>query len=330
MKSDIVATSTDLTVYELEQVRQIAAWKSAAPRHALSGLVRTVTAPGVRFLERMMPERLILGCIAQSYRAALTLVREEEEGDELESGGDAWWRTLDKCDAMAEKRCARANAVAVMQGAVTGVGGMVTTVADIPLLLALSMRTVMRVGRCYGYSLKEQGDQKFVMGVLVAGSSGSLKMKNQRLRHLQLAQEWAFGQSQEELIAEELFAILFHMELFEEIPGLGSVVAGLLNLGFVRQVGQTAQRVFQERWLRDHRGIGPIEPTGGVVWTGKPSLRRKLSRAASSTCYCLGFSVALPASVVVSTLSPIGGLVGRRVRVSDGVSMAIEEGDQLI
>jgi EcsC protein family len=323
MNDDDGQTNVDLTVYELEQIGRIAAWKSAAPRHAISGLVRKVTRPGVRLLERFVPERWVLGCIEQSYQVALGLAHEEQEASEI--AGDGWPRSLLECDELAEKRCSQANAVAVVQGAVTGLGGMVTTFVDIPLLLALSMQTVMRVGRCYGYSLKEQGDQKFVMGVLIAGSSGSLKIKRQRLGYLQVAQERVLGQTQEEMIAEELFALLFHMELFEEIPGLGAVTAGLLNLGFVRQVGQTAQRVFQERWLRDHRGVGLIEPSGAVTWNRGTLLGRGVSRAASSTFYCLGFTVALPASVVASTLMPVSGLLRRKSREDETAALLGEE-----
>jgi hypothetical protein len=102
------------------------------------------------------------------------------------------------------------------------------------------------------------------------------------------------------VIADEFVSFLFQLEVFEELPGIGGISGALLNLFFMRKINSTAQRVFQERWLRDSGKIRAIEPTEApahhlaVGWGGA------LAGAGISASYRFGFAVALPFYVVAS------------------------------
>ena len=41
---------------------------------------------------------------------------------------------------------------------------------------------------------------------------------------------------EEEIIGQELASILFQLEMFEEVPGVGAASGALLNLAWIRRV----------------------------------------------------------------------------------------------
>ena len=189
-----------------------------------------------------------------------------------------------------------------------------TTLLDVPILFVMSLWTILRIGHCYGYALDQRRDRHFVLGVLIAAISGSLETKRQRLDDLHELESLLLEETQEDIVAEEVLSILFQLEIFGEIPGVGALSGAFLNLTFMRRVENTARRVFQERWLRDGgkvRSIAPAEAhardlAGG--WAGA------LGRLAYSGCYCAGFGVALPVTIVASLFSSQDNAMVRGVR----------------
>ena len=121
--------------------------------------------------------------------------------------------------------------LATVEGAATGAGGVLTTLIDIPLLFVLSLRTILRIGHCYGYSLDHPHDQRFVLGVLIAATSGSLATRRKRLDQLREIEHLLVEETQEEILADEALSILFQLEIFEEVPGVGLVSGARLEPG---------------------------------------------------------------------------------------------------
>ena len=187
-----------------------------------------------------------------------------------------------------------ADVLATVEGAATGVGGFLTTLIDVPLLFVLALRTVFRIGHCYGYSLDDRRCRGYVLGILVAAMSGSLPTKRDRLDRLRDIEDLVIEETQEDVLTQELLSLLFQLEIFESVPGVGAISGGLLNLAFIHHVNQTARRVFQERWLRDNGKVEEIDPVPvhprhlATRWTGT------LGCAMRSGCYGVGFAVAMP------------------------------------
>ena len=123
-----------------------------------------------------------------------------------------------------------------------------------------------------------------------------------RLRELE---DLLIEETQEEILAEEVTSFLFQLEIFEEVPGVGAISGGLLNLAFLRRVDVTARRVFQERWLRDNGKLEAIAPAPvharhlATGWSGA------LGRAVYSGCYYLGFGVAIPVCIAAELIRPM-------------------------
>ena len=223
-------------------------------------------------------------------------------------------RSLEECDAEAIQVGSTANGIALAEGALTGAGGPITTLLDLPLLFGLSLRTIVRIGRCYGFPLDQECDRKFVLGVLIAAASGSLAVRLDRLGQLRDVEDWFLQETQEEIITNEAAALLFQLEIFEEVPAVGAISGGLLNLAFIRRVELTSRRVFQERWLH-RRGkvdvIAPYETHARVLahgWAGA------LVRAAHAGGYGVGYATALPFWLLAALVRRPVFWPGRRVK----------------
>src|SRR5262249_2665649 len=154
-------------------------------------------------------------------------------------------KPLEECDRLANLVGAGSQAIALAEGAATGAGGPLTTVIDIPLLFVLALRTIIKIGHCYGYALDQPSDRSYVLGVLLAATSDSLATRRERLVRLRQVEDWLLEETQRDLIAQELASILFQLEVFEEVPGVGAISGALLNLAFIRRADTTARREFQ-------------------------------------------------------------------------------------
>jgi hypothetical protein len=208
-------------------------------------------------------------------------------------------KPLEDCDKLAIQVGFAAKALTLAEGAATGAGGMLTTLLDIPILFVLALRTIIKIGHCYGYPLDRPRDQVFVLGVLLAATSPELATRRQRLHRLREVEDWLLDEAQQDLVLEELASFLFQLEIFEGIPGIGLASGALLNLGFMHRVDVASRRVFQENWLRDNGKVHLIEPAHtharalAAGWSGA------LSRAAHRGAFYLGYGATIPVWLVV-------------------------------
>jgi len=145
---------------------------------------------------------------------------------------------------------------------------------------------------------------------LITATSGTLETRHQRLEQLKQLEELLVEEAREDILSEEALSLLFQLEIFEEIPGLGALSGALLNLSLIRRVDGTARRVFQERWLRDNGKIRTIAPAVTHArhlasgWSGA------LGRAAHAGIYALGFGAALPVWYMALLFRPAHSPIG--------------------
>jgi EcsC protein family len=300
------AEHAELTDYEKEQIRQIAAWKSEPP-NPLSELWKMITLPAAKLVERVIPDSLVRTAIDRSYDTAELLAGRKDirKRGKVRSLPKLRLKPLEECDALAKQVGTASQAMATTAGAATGAGGPLTTLADVPLLFTMALRTILKIGHCYGYPLDQRKDRPLVVGVLITAISGSLEIRRERLGQIRELEDLLLEETQEEILTEEALTFLFQLEEFEEVPGIGAVSGALLNLAFMHRVDVTARRIFQERWLRDNGKMGEIAPAEvpahqlATGWTGA------VGRAAYSVCYGITFGMTFPIWMVASLFRPL-------------------------
>jgi hypothetical protein len=306
MSTHVEVSNAKLTRNEAEQVRQIGTWKSQPP-NPLDEMSKMITLPWARFLERIVPDWIVTSTMNRAYGLSRMLASPDDTKRRagVQTLDELRQRSLEECDRLAGRMAASARMISLLEGAVTGAGGVVTTLLDIPLLFVLSLRTIQKIGHCYGYALDQVGDRQYVLGILITATSGSLAAKRERLDRLHGLRDWFLEMTQEEIVADELLSLVFQLEVFEAIPGIGVVSGAALNLFFSRKIDITARRVFQERWLRDNGKVTVIEPAAvprHIIALGPSAV---LTRAAHSASYYVGFGLAFPVCLVTLLFRPV-------------------------
>ena len=64
-------------------------------------------------------------------------------------------KPLEDCDRLAAQVGFGSQAIALVDGVVTGAGGFVLAAADVGALTIVALRAICRVGQCYGYALDQ-------------------------------------------------------------------------------------------------------------------------------------------------------------------------------
>ena len=194
-------------------------------------------------------------------------------------------KPLEECDRLAKQVGLTAQALATAEGAITGAGGVLTTLIDVPILFILGLRTVLKISHCYGFSAEQPKDRYFNLGVLTTATSSSLATRRERLDRLQDLENLLIEEIQVEIVTQELLSILFQLEVFEEVPYVGAASGAILNLAYIHRIDLTARRIFQERWLRANGKTEEIMPADAPAHHLAAGWGGLAGRAVYSGCY---------------------------------------------
>ncbi len=252
-----------LNEYEACQADEIAAWKSERPSLVMVAF-RGLSRPLSRLASRAVPHDKFQVLVAKAEAMSQRFGGPEEivrlagvhDVEELRH------RPLEQCDRLAMSISTPAQREAMIEGAVAGLGGVVTEALNIPVLLAASIRSISRIGYCYGYRLDRELDRLFVLAILELSTAddparrqflfGQLKNLDEPADKDQAPPERVSLEGVEQDLIEDL--------AFGAVPILGDLTSILMDYDFVRRVDISARRVFQERWLKDHGKLEEIHP----------------------------------------------------------------------
>jgi hypothetical protein len=297
-----------LTPYESDQVKRISAWK-CEPANPISELWNLAVLQVVKPFTKLVPDSLVRGAIEYSYSLAEflagpgTLLNRAGVGSIPELRG----KSLEECDRLASEVAAIAKVTATLEGALTGLGGMVTTAIDVPLQFATALRTIIRIGYCYGYPADDPNDRFFNLGILTIATAGTLATRVERIEQLRDLERILIEETQVDVIRSELLSFLFQLELFEEIPGIGVISGAFFNFNFMHKIESTARKIFQERWLKDAGKVAEILPAVEIPVSPGAGWSALAGRAMYGAVYTVAFGVTLPAFATADIWGRLSG-----------------------
>lgn len=261
----------ELSAYENLQLEQIREWQDQSPGWA----TRLLAKPGGKVagaVQAMVPEDALRAALDGVNRVAEKL---SDEGAILKRAGvhalsELRSVDLERCDRLMRTEQRRAMALAGVGGAAFGVAGAAGMVADIPALIALALRTIHRVGLCYGEDLRKPQHRQLAIGVFALASANSLEEKQsaivalrdfhprsldqaawrdgvERAAEREFAKEAAVFSLQN--LASKLGINLGKRKAAGVVPVLGALIGGSVNAWYLYDIGQVSRYVFQERWL---------------------------------------------------------------------------------
>jgi hypothetical protein len=323
---------TTLNDHEAAAVREIALWKSERPSLLLAGY-RSLSRPLSKLLARAVPKHLAKDALAKIESLAET---HETSADIVEAGGvsgiqDLLNRSLEECDRLSRMVSVEAEHRAMLEGVVpatVGVllppgGGAAAAVLDVPVLLEATVRSIRRIGHCYGFALDSDADRRFVLAILDVANHEDTQAGREEDRE----RIWDSGGPSEAKsdgsdLAEAISESVIDDLPIESIPIVGDVANLVLDYAFVRRADLSARRIFQERWLRANGKVESIPPAAESRRRSSiEGLVAVSSEIAYAGAYGVSFGVTFPATfaaLAVESVAPESVLKGFR----DGASAA--------
>ena len=269
---------TDLTEYERTQFEGIDAWKKEEPG-VVSQAFGLVNQPLAWLVQKVVPESAVRGAIDAASKLGQTLT---DTSDVLRDGqvsdvSSLRGKDLALSDRLADDVHNWAVGIAATEGAATGAFGILGAPVDVPAIITIAMRTIHKIGICYGYECTTEEDRHFVQGILAASGANSVEEKLAALtvlttlRTVLAKQTWkamAEKAAQSQLGKEAVLVMIRNLakqiginvtkrRALAAIPAIGAMVGGSVNGWYMKEVGWAARRAFQERWLVDAGKMPP-------------------------------------------------------------------------
>jgi hypothetical protein len=156
-------------------------------------------------------------------------------------------------------------------GAGAGAGGLFLAIPGAAAVINISLRTIRRIGLCYGYSDLDDLEKRFILGVLgLSGASSQAKKlaSAKMLTEIQvmvanktfksMAQKAMRDKMSKEAlvmtaktVAKDLGVQLTKKRILIAVPAIGGGVGLLVDGNYLRRVGGDAVKSYQRRWLMD-------------------------------------------------------------------------------
>ncbi len=295
-----------LTDYESQQADKIAAWKSAFP-NPLGELFRRAALPLAKAAEAVIPDRVATLAIETIFKASDRAATADDIKRKAGVNDISQLRheSLETCDRLSQRVGTFAQGLATVEGALTGAGGIWTTLLDVPLLFGLCLRTIIKTGHCYGYPLDQPSDNAWILGAFAVAISNTKERRTELTERLREIEDLLLEETQEQIVIEESAALITQIEVFEDIPVFGAATGALLNFSVARKTAATAQHLFQERWLRDNGKIQEIDPapTDADIpstkgWAGA------IARTGYAVVHSVSFGAAFPVYFAAAIFMP--------------------------
>ncbi len=260
--------------YEQQQLDGIEAWE-AQPPSTMARTMGFIAAPLAWAAQKVIPEDIMEKAIDAALKAAAAvsgiddlLAEAKKLGFDAASVCDLAKAPLHVSDGLAENVMTWAKGLAAAEGAVTGMTGLPGLTADIPALLVLTIRTIRRLGACYGFDSAEEAERSFILQTLRAGAANSMEDKKSaiagaaEIRTFLDAPDTAVStREQGSILGREAFAAavrnvakqlcinLTRRKAVQVIPVVGGGVGAAMNVMFVSDVAEAAFRLYQKRRL---------------------------------------------------------------------------------
>lgn len=263
----------ELTPYEQQQWKAIVEWKNEEPS-VISQTAGKALAPVSWLIGKVVPEAAMRGILDLSSSAAEWLT---DTGDLTRDAGVSSLNELktlglQRSDELADEVHNWAIGMAGAEGAATGAAGIFGIAADIPMVLVLALRTIHKIGACYGFEAKSKEDKDFMLAILSASSANEMAEKTAALTTLRmvqvsiakttwkkLAEKAATDRFSKEAgviavktLAKQLGINMTKRKALQAIPAIGAVVGGSVNAWYLKEIGWSARHAFQERWLLEN------------------------------------------------------------------------------
>lgn len=267
-----------MTEYEKEQYAQIKKWEGKEPS-VVDKVTGAVLKPLSMLINVVVPKKAIEGALtcADAVAKFLTDTNDVKRDSNVQNISELKTKDLELSDKLANNVHNWALGIAGTEGGGTGTAGLLGMAVDIPFIITLALRTIHKIGVCYGYEINSSNadaEKAFVMGIMSVSGANTMDEKNTALLTLKqvytliqkntwkrLGQQTvnkgaqaflAKGVLEVKALAGRLGVNLTKRKALQAVPVLGGAVGAAMNISFINDVAWAARRAYQRRWLLDN------------------------------------------------------------------------------
>ena len=278
------------SAYERRALEDIHAWKQQKTRSTWIGQTRRIVnlpletagrllfkVPGVtRAIDRSVGKLVgALNDVAQSSVRHAAIHGEYRDGGHahVNEHADVLSLDLEQIDRAIGLLAAKYQALALAEGAATGLAGLAGIPVDVVALVLLNLRAIGEYATYCGFDPRGHQERLFAMNVLGFASSattardkyGTVAQLAKIARDVSTRRPWkelkkhAFVRAVRH-IAKTLGLRLTKAKLAQIVPAAGAVFGGVFNAQFTSGVCGAAHMLYRERFLIAKYGIALVEP----------------------------------------------------------------------
>ena len=168
----------ELNNYEQQQVKLIKEWKNTEPSVVSRGIGK-VLSPLTWAAKKLIPEAAIRGLLDFSSTIAewLTDTSDILRDGKVTSVEELKTKDLKLSDELANEVHAWAIGIAVLEGGSTGGAGLPGMALDVPTIITIALRTIHKIGVCYGFEVKTKEDRDFIRSIMAASGANDMDEK---------------------------------------------------------------------------------------------------------------------------------------------------------
>lgn len=158
--------------------------------------------------------------------------------------------SLESIEAQVRRRIGFYQNASAAEGAVTGAGGILMGLADLPLWLTLKMKMLFEIASLYGHDTAMQEERVFILTVFELVFSHP-----ERRRHvLSVIGSWGEGDAPRSIaeydwrtFQQEYRDSIDLPKLLQLVPGIGAPVGAIVNHVLTKKLGRYAMNAYRIR-----------------------------------------------------------------------------------
>lgn len=162
--------------------------------------------------------------------------------------------SLEERDKLVKEVVKKYKAIAMVEGAGTGAGGVLLGLADFPLLLSIKIKLLYEIGAIYGFDTRNYRERIYILTIfeIAFSSQGHTREIVERL------EKWSvYKQTLSQDIKtfdwrtfqQEYRDYLDLAKLMQLLPIVGAPIGAYVNNQLVEKVSQTAIQAYHMRWI---------------------------------------------------------------------------------
>ena len=235
-----------ISAYEQNALKELEAWKKDMQQRP--GALAFLSAKLQRRINNLIPEKVHAAITGAFKIITKFLLR----GSDFITAAPLKDATLEEREEQALKKIEIYKATSTAEGAITGAGGILLGLADLPLWLTIKIKMLSHIASLYGYDPGDFHERLYILYVLSLTFSG----RKHRRKVYGIVSNWdayvrTIPKNEDAFdwrtFQQEYRDYLDIVKLLQLVPGIGAAVGALVNNRLTEKLGKSAMNAYRMR-----------------------------------------------------------------------------------